>query len=464
MNNKLRYLFKNIGILAISSFASKFIVFFLVPLYTSKLSTSEFGTYDLIQSSISILIPILTLNVFDALMIFLLREKNKQNEIISVALKFVFLSFPCFSILILIIKSLNLIPQLNGYYCFIILSFFFSVCNQFFIQFAKGLEKVKYMGIAGVLGTVVSVILNIVFLLILELGIKGFFLASILTSFSNTIFYFFSLRIWTRIKINKIDKEIQKKMLSYSIPLIATTLGWCINYISDKYVVAAMCGIASNGILSVAYKLPNTINLLEGIFNQAWQISAIKEFDNNSKEFYGNIFIYFNLFLCAACSWLILLSKPIAALLYKNDFYDAWKYTPFLMLSVIMNALSGFVGPIIAAKKDSKTFAISAIVGAISNILLNILFAYFWGIQGVAVATAISSFLIFFIRKRSLKKELKIDYYWKSVVIWICLIIQSLIEIFSRMWILEICLMLFLFIINFKEFKSLFLKFFKRTT
>ena len=42
-----RYLAKNIGVLAISNFATKILSFFLVPLYTSILSTSEYGTYDL---------------------------------------------------------------------------------------------------------------------------------------------------------------------------------------------------------------------------------------------------------------------------------------------------------------------------------------------------------------------------------------------------------------------------------
>ena len=41
--NRYRYLFKNIGLLTISNFSSKFLVFFLVPLYTNILTTEEYG-------------------------------------------------------------------------------------------------------------------------------------------------------------------------------------------------------------------------------------------------------------------------------------------------------------------------------------------------------------------------------------------------------------------------------------
>ena len=75
MAERVKYLFKNMGILTISSFASKILVFLLVPLYTSILSTSEYGTYDLVVSTISLIYPILTMNIYDAVMRYCL-DKN----------------------------------------------------------------------------------------------------------------------------------------------------------------------------------------------------------------------------------------------------------------------------------------------------------------------------------------------------------------------------------------------------
>lgn len=66
-------------------------------------------------------------------------------------------------------------------------------------------------------------------------------------------------------------------MLLYSMPLIATALGWWVNNTLDKYAVAFLCGVAANGLLSVSYKIPSILNVAQQIFIQAWQISAIKE-------------------------------------------------------------------------------------------------------------------------------------------------------------------------------------------
>jgi len=51
MNDKYKYLGKNTLIFAISSFGTKFMSFFLVPLYTNLLTTEEYGTVDLITVS-----------------------------------------------------------------------------------------------------------------------------------------------------------------------------------------------------------------------------------------------------------------------------------------------------------------------------------------------------------------------------------------------------------------------------
>ena len=50
MKHHYKYLLKNIGLLTLSSFATKLLSFFLVPLYTNILTTTEYGTYDLFNT------------------------------------------------------------------------------------------------------------------------------------------------------------------------------------------------------------------------------------------------------------------------------------------------------------------------------------------------------------------------------------------------------------------------------
>ena len=74
--SKLKYLAKNTLIFGISQFSSKVIVFLLLPLYTSYMTTSDYGSADLIVSTIGLLLPIFTMQMSSAVMRFAIDEKT----------------------------------------------------------------------------------------------------------------------------------------------------------------------------------------------------------------------------------------------------------------------------------------------------------------------------------------------------------------------------------------------------
>jgi len=449
MKKRSKFLFKNMGILTISNFASKLLVFLLVPLYTSVLTTDEYGTYDLIVSTVSLLFPIFTANIIEAVMRFLIEKNCDKNAIAVIGVRFL-----CFGILAIIaflfvINRLEVWPEIRGLEVYIALYYMFYALNQFFIQYAKGLERVLDMGVAGVLSTVITIGGNVFFLLIFNWRLKGFLLSHILAQAIPVVYYFCRLKFWTYIQKKNGNRKLQKKMLVYCVPLIATTLGWWVNSTSDKYVVTFMCGVAANGILAVSYKIPQILNTLQSIFIQAWQISAIKEYgEAGTDEFYGEIFSFVILLMSAACSLLIALSKPLASLLYAKDFFVAWQYVPFLLISSVINCASGLLGPILSAKKDSRTMAMAAIYGAGANIIMNVVSVWLIGIQGTTIATAISSFIIYAVRKRSVETSIRVTDYNLIFTTWVMLCGQALLEIYTPFWGIEILLMLAMLIIN----------------
>ena len=87
-----RYLAKNMLFLTAGQFGTKLLSFFLVPLYTSVLTSAEYGTYDLYSATVSLFVPILTLNIADSTTIFLLDKNSPKDGIISVSLKYYFFS------------------------------------------------------------------------------------------------------------------------------------------------------------------------------------------------------------------------------------------------------------------------------------------------------------------------------------------------------------------------------------
>ena len=168
MEGKSKLLLKNLGILTISNFASKILVFMLVPLYTGVLSTTEYGIYDLAVSTVSLMVPVLSLNIVDAVMRFMMDKNYDKNEVATIGIKYISYSVVIIAIFLAVFNYLGIWQEIKGLEFYIFLYYLFYILNQYFIQLAKGLEKIGYMGIAGVIGTITMIATNVFFLLVFK--------------------------------------------------------------------------------------------------------------------------------------------------------------------------------------------------------------------------------------------------------------------------------------------------------
>lgn len=429
MKKKYTDLIKNIGLLTISNFGSKLLSFFLIPIYTYVLTTEEYGNFDVINVTISLLIPIFTLNISESALRFLLDKKNDEKEICTITFKVSIVSCIIFLIFAILNKFFNVIATFNEYLLYFILFYFVSLLYQTIQNITRGLDKIKNLAISGIMNSVFMLTLNIVFLVYLKIGLTGYFLANIIANFIAAIYLCFSTNIIEKLKLKNHNKLLKKEMIDYGKPLMLNSIGWWINNVSDRYIVTILCGVAANGVYSISYKIPSILSIVQTIFNQAWSITAVKNFDKNDKDgFFKNIYEYYNYIMVVCCSILIIFNRLIARLLYMKDFYSAWKYTPFLMISMVFGALSGLMGGVFSAVKDSKILGTTTIIGAIINIILNIILINKIGAIGAAIATAISYCVVFTIRLLTLKKYIKLDINLKKdIVVYVLLVIQTII-------------------------------------
>lgn len=403
-----KYLFKNIGLLTLSQFGTKILVFFLVPLYTSILSTTEYGTYDLFNTTINLLVPIVSLNISDAVLIFSLDKTRCKTDILSIGLKYAIIGFVMSIVFLGLNAVLNIFPPINNYWYYFPIFFLLAILNSLFSGFARGIDRVKETAISGVICSASMVGCNLLFLLCFEWGIHGYFIANIISIFLQNMYLLISCRLWNYIDL-KTNRLLETEMKDYSMPLIANNIGWWINNSSDRYIVTWLCGISANGIYSVGYKIPSILNMFQTIFNQAWTMSAVKDYDSqDSCGFFSRIYIVYNCGMVIICSVIILTSRLLSQLLYVKEFFDAWKYVPFLTIAIVFGALSGFLGGIFAAAKESKLFAKSTLIGATINIILNIVLVYYIGTLGAAIATLIAFYIVWLIRLIHVQKHINI--------------------------------------------------------
>ena len=78
--NKKKQLAKNTIIIFFGRVCTQLISFFLLPLYTSYLATKEYGTVDLIQTYVTLLVPIITLELEMSIFRFLIDSRKSEKE------------------------------------------------------------------------------------------------------------------------------------------------------------------------------------------------------------------------------------------------------------------------------------------------------------------------------------------------------------------------------------------------
>lgn len=428
MTNKsgYKYLFKNIGLLTLGSFTTKILSFLLVPLYTSVLSTAEYGTYDLFSATIGVLLPLLTLNIQEAVVRFAIEKKTSRSSIVTISCKYYLISNGIVVVGLVLNQIFLFSSTLAAYSILFFGMFLVQSLSGIMTNYIRGIDRVADLSISSVISSAVTIACNVLFLVVFKWGLTGYFIANIIGPLIQSVYLIIRSHFFSEISIQNYSDE-EKEMTKYSKPLIANSIAWWINNVSDRYIITFFCSLAENGIYSVAGKIPALLNIFQDIFSQAWTLSVVRDFDSEDKNgFFSNTYKAYSCLLTIVCSGIIVFDKMLARFLYAKDFYLAWKYVPWLTIAILFGALSGYIGGFFAAVKDSKIFATSTIIGATTNLILNLIFTPIYGAIGAAIATAICYFVVWLFRFFQSKKYIKLRVnIWRDMAAYVLLAIQS---------------------------------------
>lgn len=422
---KSKTLVKNTILFAIGSFGNRILSFFLVPLYTSCLSTVEYGVADLLTTSYTVCMFIFSLSIFDAVFPFVNEYRKKQKGILRFAEITIIWGGFLFACILIAMWILGYEIK-RSYFVYLILGYFLNALGRCFQNYLQCTDRVKIVVTAGFIQTLSMLVCNILLLTVCNLGLHGYMISLLFSSFLSCAIEGVVILNEDAADTASVNRELLKKILKFTFPLIFNNVFWWVNASIDKYFISLMCGAGQNGIYSVASKIPSILTMFVSFFLQAWGISAIKEFDpDDNSGFYSNTYNSFHSFITVLCSLMVIMIVPIAKIMFANEFYIAWKYAVFLLLSTLFSSLSSFIGSIFAAVKESKMFAASTIFAAAVNILLNWLMIPKFGVLGAAIATVVSFGSVWGIRMyysfRFIKWKIPL---YKDVVCFILLSVQ----------------------------------------
>ena len=408
-------LFSDTVILAIGTFGSKLLVFLLMPLYTALLSPSQYGTAELITGTANLIMPFACVGITSGIFRFAAEKGTDREGVFSSGM--VLLGAGLCGTVLLGAVALCIGAAWRTEILLVVLYVLAADLQAVCAQYVRAIDRTRLFAVQGILNTLVTVGFNILFLMAFDLGVTGYVLSTVVGNLLTAAFLVVSAKLWRVFRLSRVSRTAMRELFRFSLPMVPTTICWLITDLSDRYLVSWFCGEAVNGVYSAAYKIPTIVNLVSGIFMQAWQFSAVVQSTDGEEcsRFYSQVFRGFLSVIFIGSGGLILLSPWLCRLLLNSAYHEAWRYMPTLLCAAALESVVSFLASVYMVRKKSMHSFLTAVAGTGLNLLLNFLFiprtGTFGGALGAAIATLIGYAAVWMLRMADVPRLLRFRLY-----------------------------------------------------
>lgn len=408
--NRTAALAKNTALIAISKVSTQLVMFFMLPLYTTVLSTSDYGAVDLIITYGGLFAPLIMLNIQQSVFRHLIdarSDKEMQHKVITNAIEITIGVSLMVALLYCIANIFVDIPFAAS------MAFYFAafIVGDLVLQVARGLGQTKAFAITGIVQGLLTVALNIVFMLPLQMGANGMLLGMGLGLLLPATVLAAMIGVHHSIKRSARDRVTKKQLLAFSIPLIPNTISWWVFNASDRTIISIVLGVAANGIYAVSNKFSNIANGFSSIFYTSWSESAALAINDSDRDTFFSSIANTTLRTFGTFGILIMSFTPIVfPLLVDEKYNEALLYLPILVLGTVFNTVVSFYSAIYVAKKLTKKVMSTSISAAIINLGINMTLIWSVGIWAAAISTAAAYGIMAVYRHHDMKKYVTIKY------------------------------------------------------
>ncbi|MEG0873055.1 MAG: lipopolysaccharide biosynthesis protein [Clostridia bacterium] len=429
---------KNVVIYFIGNVLTKMLSFFLIPLYTYNIKAEAYGYYDLTISIISLVVPIIFFQIWDGMFRFIYDYEKKEEKYKIITNGF-FVSVIGTLILLILMVIINKIVKFN--YLFLILGYSISFAGTYLYgTIARAFEENKTYMYSGIANTLITLILNILFITVLHAGIEGLYISYIVGAIVQIVIIERKVKALKNIKKSDISGNIIKKMIAFSLPIAISTISIWLFTGYAKVKISGVLGIEYNGMFAIATKFSSLIILVISVLQMAWQefsYSLVKTVNKNS--YYKKGIRVFFIIIMSSIMLIIPLTKIFAKYLLAENYLSILSILPLIYMYSGFSSFSGFLGTQFYAEKNSKTTLYSVIISAIINVVLVNLLINSFGLMGVSISLLISFVVNCIIRQIFLKIrynvyiEFKLIFYLTLLLLVVFVVYYTLGTLFNAL-------------------------------
>lgn len=412
---------KNTTILAVGKFLPKIFSLITLPILTGQLTKADYGTYDLIVTLVSLLLPVVTLQIQSAAFRFLIDCRNKEkesSEIISNIFFFTLVtSVITICIFFFVFQGVSVFTK--TLICFY---FFIDILQQTIGMSARGLGHNDVYAIQSIILSIINAILIFILIYLGGWGLDGVLIAVIVANCVAYLYVSVKIDFFKYIHVSCVSKPLLKELLTYSWPMVPNNLSNWVLSLSDRLVITGFLGVEANAVYAVAKKIPNLLNQLQSVVVMGWQENAaLASKDEDSTEYYS--YMFRNMFnIVFSLTVLLIAATPLLfAVFIQGDYDDAYVQIPLLTLANFFFCMSGFLGGIYVAYKKTVTVAITTITAAGLNLAIDFLLIQRVGITAGSISSLAAYLFLFLYRMFDVRKIEKLKYSYGKMLIQVAI-------------------------------------------
>ena len=374
--------------------------FFLIPLYTAFLSTEQYGIINLANSFTAVLGFIIAFGLQFSVKRYYTEYKESRERVArmySSAINFVIF----FSLLVILvflpsitIWSGSLLPGLEVKIVVIaVLIGCSSGLTTIYQDILKGMQQAKKSVLVTYVMFFLLVSMNIVAVVVLQLGATGILLSSLIGNIILAGYMFYDLKKQS-LYLFCFDKTEFFNLVKYSAPLLPHTLAFSIYSYFARIIITSKLSLAILGLYSLATQFGNVsdivLNSVQSAF-QPWMFDRMKENGVDSKYqiqrtthilmwLYGFMFILIGAY-----------SQEAILIMADKNFAEAWHYVPIMVFSIALKSPLYFYNNFLYYEKSKTKYILySTVVGSVLSILFIFALIPSLGVYGVILAEALA--------------------------------------------------------------------------
>ncbi|MDO4956633.1 MAG: oligosaccharide flippase family protein [Bacteroidales bacterium] len=427
-------LLKETAIYGLSSIVGRFLNYLLVPIYTAKLSV-ESGGYGIITNVyayVALLMVLLTYGMETTFFRFANKEGEKPMEVYSTTLISVGCSSLMFVTMVLLLldpisgwMGYEKHPEYIGMMVTCVAIDAFQAIPFAYLRYQK--KAIKFAALK-LLFIFMSILLNICYFVWFpdlyetnpdlisaiynpQVGVGYAFAINLLCTASITIWFWPEL---TGIKY-KFNKDLWKRMIKYSAPLVLLGLAGILNQTLDKIIypflrpeiveengiIVTVNATAELGIYGAASKIAMIMAMITQAFRFAYEPFVFgKSHDKDNKEMYAKAMKFFIIFTLLAFLG-VMFYMDLIQLIIGAKYRVGLEVVPIVMMAEILMGVYFNLSFWYKLTDETKWGAIFSFCGCMVLFLVNVLFvprfgyiACAWaGVAGYGTAMTLSYFV-----------------------------------------------------------------------